>query len=195
MNSLKSGCSVGDANIDFIFVGLQVRVKHSQARVNWGGVEGTNTTWHHHMASIPSPVPPFFSYPNRLDCLIYLDACGGAESANGGIALVPRSHRRPFVPVDQADTGPQAGQVELELPAGSVVLMHRHLAHRALPSRADASGKRRMMIIQYGTVETRRSPKGRNSKPPSEKDLVKRLLAEHPDDAELHELLGKGGYQ
>ena len=127
--------------------------------------------------------------------MIYLDACGGADSANGGLAVVPGSHQRPFAPVDQADTRPQPGQEELELPAGTVVLMHRHVTHRALPSRADATGKRRMLIIQYGTVETRRSPKGRSSKPPPEEDLVKRLLAEHPDDPELHELLGKGGFQ
>ena len=102
-----------------------------------------------------------------------------------------------------AGYGPWLGELELSGPAGTVVLMHRHLWHRALPPRptragesADlAGGKRRMMIIQYGTVETRRSPKDRDGKPPPELDVVKQLLAEHPNDAELQELLGKAGYQ
>ena len=51
-------------------------------------------------------------------------------------------------------------------PAGTVVMIHRHLHHRALPSppctgspqSTDPTAKRRMLILQFGGVELRELP-------------------------------------
>lgn len=175
-------------------LGPRVRVRHSQARVSWPEKEGNETSWHHHMRSIPDPLPPFWSYPNRLDCLIYLDPL---DEETGELLLMPGSHNRIHEQVDQRDFADRPGQFRVNCPAGTAVFMHRNMWHRALqPTKTPEPGnKRRIVILQYGAIEHRRSPWGRTTKPEKGKNLVQQLLRDCPHDEELHELLGKGGLE
>ena len=127
----------------------------------------------------------FFSFPHTLDCLIYLDEL---NDANGTLAIVPGSHRRIHdpLPADCYDELP--GQRVVRGPAGTCIIMHSNLWHRALPTRRDGE-KRRLLILCYGPTWMRYSPFG--VKP--EDSLVDALLDEA--DSETKELLGIGGYQ
>jgi ectoine hydroxylase-related dioxygenase (phytanoyl-CoA dioxygenase family) len=75
----------------------------------------------------------------------------------------------------------------LRVPAGSVVILHSNLWHRAMPT-IRSTGKRRLLLLTYVPTWMRQAPYG--VKP--EHGLTDRLL-ENADD-ETRELLGLGGY-
>jgi hypothetical protein len=101
--------------------------------------------WHFHQRVIPGPMPPFFCRPHVLDCLIYLD---DANEANGPLCVVPGTHHRIQEEMPQETHGDIPGQVTLELPAGSCVMIHGALWHRALPTRPEGT-IRRLLILPY----------------------------------------------
>ena len=141
------------------------------------------------------PLPPFWSYPHRFDCLIYLDEL---DERSGGLAIVPGSHLQHHTPLDPptAAVTPPAGQRVLHGPPGTCVIMHRALWHRALPNLLGGR-PRRMILVQWCPPEGRRSPRGRETKPVGDANLVTQLLkdAAAHGDTETLELLGKAGYQ
>jgi hypothetical protein len=177
-------------------LGPMVRVRHCQARVSWPSDQTTlrnDAPWHHHVVRVPKPLPPFWAYPHRFDTLIYLDPL---DADNGELALVPGSHL-----LLHTELVPKAlpADTEAELvtgAAGTCVIMHRQMWHRAMPN-ALSGGQRRMILIQWAPVEGRSSPKGRETKPKGEASCVTKLLREAVahGDGETLELLGTGGYQ
>ncbi|HTE21159.1 MAG TPA: hypothetical protein VK689_22570, partial [Armatimonadota bacterium] len=73
------------------------------------------------------------------------------------------------------------------LPAGSCVLMHGALWHRALPTRPEGT-VRRLLLLGYGPTWLKPSIYGH----PPEDGLTKALLKNA--DEETRELLGVAGY-
>ena len=131
---------------------------------------------------ISNPLPPWFSRPHCIDCLIYLD---DLNQDTGEISVVPESHNW----LDQASPGtyePIEDEVVISIKAGGVVLIHGNLWHRALPT---LHAKRRMLILSYTPTWLRKS---RAAGPQPRDGLTKVFL----EDADFEEqmLLGVGGY-
>ena len=144
------------------------------------------TEWHFHQRVIPDPVPPLFSRPHTLDVLLYLD---DLTDLNGPLCVVPGSHlwADRDLPVGVFDDQP--GQVVLRLPAGSAVLCHGSLWHRALPTRPGGT-RRRLLLFGYGPSWLKTSIYG--EKP---QDGLSAQLLRSPDvTEETRELLGVSGY-
>lgn len=135
-------------------LGPQVQALPVTARIAYPGQEKQFTTWHFHQRFVPEPLPPFFSTPNVLDSLVYLD---DANDANGPLCVVPGSHVRhqEDLPVSDADL---PGQVLLRPKAGDVVMIHGNLWHRALPTSTEGT-IRRLLILSYCAVWTTLGPR------------------------------------
>ena len=164
-------------------MGPLVRLRGLSARVTYPGDEREHQTpWHQHLRVISNPIPPWFSRPHCIDCLIYLD---DLNEDTGAVAVVPGSHDW----LDKATPntyGPVDSAVELRVKAGGGVLIHGNLWHRGLPT---VNAKRSMLILSYTPTWLRKSPHG-GAQP--EDGLTHAFLKE----AELEErmLLGVGGY-
>ena len=153
------------------------------ARVSFAGAEPQDTPWHQHLRVVPDPVPPWFSRPHAIDCLIYLD---DLNDSTGALAVVPGSHHWLDREPPPLRYEPIPAEQTLRLPAGGMVIIHSNLWHRALATRV---GKRRMLILAYTPCWLRESPHGG----PSPADgLTRDLLAD--GDAEIRELLGLEGH-
>lgn len=166
-------------------LGPFVNIRQLGARISYPGEPNQETHWHLHRRTVTDPLPPFFVYPHTIDCLIYLDEL---NEANGPIAFLPGSHLRIHDDLPAEDYGDKPGQEVLYAPAGSCLIMHSNIWHRALPTRPEGT-KRRCLMLCYGSIWMRRSPFG--VKP--ENGLTDELLKEA--DQETRELLGVGGYQ
>ena len=164
-------------------MGPLVRLRGLSARVSFGGAEPQDTFWHQHLRVVPTPIPPWFSRPHAIDCLIYLDE---VNETTGTLSVIPGSHHWLDREPPQLNYEPIAGEKTLSLPAGSMVIIHSNLWHRALVTQ---SGKRRMLILAYTPCWLRESPHGG---PAPEEGLTRKLL--DTDDAEVRELLGLDGY-
>ena len=164
-------------------MGPLVRLRGLSARVSFAGVEPQDTPWHQHLRVIPNPLPPWFSRPHAIDCLIYLDEL---NDETGTLSVVPGSHLWLDREPPPLHYEPVPGEQTLRLPAGSMVLVHSNLWHRALDTRA---GKRRLLILAYTPCWLRESPHGG---PAPDDGLTRELLAD--GDAETRELLGLEGY-
>lgn len=143
--------------------------------------------WHFHQRVIPDPIPPLFQAPQTLDCLIYLDDT--TDIRNGPLVVQPGSHRWLDRDLDQKDTSDSPGQKIVGVPAGSAVLTHGNLWHRALPTLPGGSA-RRVLILGYCPAWQKSSVYGK--KP--ENGLMTQLLASGEASEEMKELLGVGGY-
>lgn len=164
-------------------MGPLVRVRGMHARTSFAGQEPQDIPWHQHLRVVPDPLPPWFSQPHAMDCLIYLDEL---SDETGSLSVVPGSHRwldrePPFQHYE-----PLPGEKEFFLPAGSVVMIHANLWHRALPT---VKGRRRMIILSYTPCWLRESAAGG---PPPPDGLTRDLIAE--GDREMRELLGAEGF-
>ena len=166
-------------------LGPFVRIRQLAARISYPGQEVQFTRWHHHQPGMTEPVPPFFAYPHKLDCLIYLDEL---NDANGLLAVVPGTHLHAGRELPLEEQGSLAGQREIRAPAGSCVMLHGNLWHRAMPTSAEGK-KRRVLILSYGPTWMRKSPFGDSP----ENGLMEKVIEEA--DAATQELLGIGGYQ
>ena len=164
-------------------MGPLVRLRGLSARISFPGAERQETNWHQHLRVVSKPLPPWFSQPHAIDALIYLD---DLDDDTGPVCVVPGSHawldRYPDYQVFDSIEGEKV----LRLAAGSAVMIHGNLWHRAMPTLAR---KRRMLILSYTPTWLRRSPHGG---PSPEKGLTRELLANC--DEETRELLGVGGY-
>ena len=102
--------------------------------------------------------------------------------------MVPGTHLRVDEELPLEEYGDIAGQRELRAPAGTCVVLHGNLWHRAMPTSAEGK-KRRVLILSYGPTWMRSSPFG--DRP--ENGLLDKVLEEA--DPATRELLGIGGYQ
>ncbi len=162
-------------------LGPQVRVLPMTARITYPGQPNQETHWHFHQRLIPNPLPPFFARPHVIDCLIYLDE---VNDANGTLTLVPGSHNWIHQELKLDDYADKEGQVTLRLPAGSCVMIHGGLWHRASPTTPQGT-IRRLLFLPYAAVWLKLPAFG--VKP--ENGLTRTLL--EGADQETLELLGE----
>jgi len=167
-------------------LGPQVQVRGMSARITYPGEPNQETQWHFHQRVVPQPIPPFFSPPQTVDALIYLD---DANDANGPFCVLPGTYRHLNAHIDAMDFADKPGQVVLRVPAGSVIFAHGSLWHRGMSTTPEGT-VRRLLILGYGPTWMKPSVYGR--KP--EHGLTEQLLADPNVDAETRELLGMGGY-
>ena len=163
-------------------MGPLIRMRGLTARVSFPGAEIQETSWHQHLRVVPQPLPPWFCQPHSIDALIYLD---DLDDETGPVCVVPGSHAWLDREPPQGHYAPLPDEVVLRPPAGSVVIMHSNLWHRAMPT---VARKRRMLILGYAPVWLRKSPYGTQP----ENGLTRELLAE--GDPEVEELLGVRGF-
>lgn len=125
-------------------LGPQIQFDQVDARIV-PAKEGHAVPWHVHFRVIPEPLPPFFSYPHAIHCLLYLD---DIDERNGQLCVLPGSHRNLHETYAAEDCSDKPGQVLLSMRAGACFIMHCNLWHRTMPSRKDA-GSRRLIIFGY----------------------------------------------
>lgn len=166
--------------------GPQVQHRGFTARVCYPDAPEQQTEWHFHQRLVPDPLPPLFSRPVTMDVLLYLDE---VTEQNGPLQVIPGSHN--FLETDLAadDFEPKENAVTLQLPAGSAVLTHGSLWHRALPTQPGC-GMRRLLLFGYGPTWQKVSVYG--VKP--ENGLTAQILTAPDCTEETRELLGVGGY-
>lgn len=162
-------------------LGPQLQVRPMTARITYPDQPNQETHWHMHQRIVPDPLPAFFCYPHVIDCLIYLD---DVNRTTGALQVVPSSHLWLHRRLDPDTHTDLPGQVELELPAGSAVIIHGNLWHRALPGGPDR-GVRRMLILPYAAAWLQLPTFG--DRPAN--GLMRRLYENA--DAETLELLGE----
>jgi ectoine hydroxylase-related dioxygenase (phytanoyl-CoA dioxygenase family) len=165
-------------------LGPQIQMRGLTARICFPHQPNQETHWHFHQRLLPDPVPPFFMRPQSIDCLIYLD---DADDKNGPLCVVPGSHHWTDVDLGADDWSDKLGQKTLRVPAGTAVMCHGSLWHRALPTTPQGT-VRRLLILGFGACWLRPSIYG--EKP--EHSLTEPLL-EYADEP-LRELLGAGGW-
>ena len=164
-------------------MGPLVRLRGLSARITYPGDDREHQTpWHQHLRVVSNPLPPWFSRPHCIDCLIYLD---DLNEDTGAVAVVPGSHDW----LDKATPNSYEsveGEVELRVKAGGSVLIHGNLWHRGLPT---LKARRRMLILSYTPTWLRKSPHG-GAQPD---DGLTHAFLEDADQEERM-LLGVGGY-
>ena len=165
-------------------LGPLVQIRGFSARISYPNEPNQEVQWHIHQQVISDPLPPFFVHPHGLDCLIYLD---DLNDANGPLCFLPTSHWNTRYHTPNQDREEKPGQVIVRAPAGSCVIIHSNLWHRALPT-TPAGTKRRLLIITYTPTWMKQAPHG--VKP--QNGLTQELL--QTGDEEVRELLGLGGY-
>jgi ectoine hydroxylase-related dioxygenase (phytanoyl-CoA dioxygenase family) len=163
-------------------MGPLIRMRGLTARVSFPGAEVQETSWHQHLRVVSQPLPPWFCQPHSIDALIYLD---DLDDDTGPLCVLPGSHAWLDREPPNNHFGPLPDEVVLRLPAGSVVIAHSNLWHRAMPT---LGRKRRMLILGYAPVWLRKSPYGT-----APTDGLTRQLLEGGDD-EIQELLGVKGF-
>jgi hypothetical protein len=126
-------------------LGPQVRFDEITARVTNLRESSPSTPWHIHLRVVPDPIPPFFSYPHAVECLLYLD---DVDAEAGPLCVLPGSHRQPHLTHPLDDETDKPGQQILTFKAGDCLLMHPNLWHRAQPS-ISKTGMRRLIIFGY----------------------------------------------
>lgn len=161
-------------------LGPQVQFRGVSARVTYPDEPNQETHWHFHQRLVPDPLPPFFSAPQTIEALIYLD---DVDDANGPLCVVPGSHRWIETELPRDDYDAKPGQQLLSVPAGSCVMLHGSLWHRALPTRRDGT-VRRVLIVGFGPMWMKTWSK--EQRPTG--SLTDELLA--TADQETRELLG-----
>jgi ectoine hydroxylase-related dioxygenase (phytanoyl-CoA dioxygenase family) len=163
-------------------LGPQVKFDEITARVTDLAMDSAATPWHIHLRVVPDPLPPFFSYPHAIECLLYLD---DVTPDAGPICVLPGSHNRINSIYPANDTTDKAGQEILSLNTGDCLIMHSNLWHRALPS-TRKSGLRRLII--FGYVPSWIWGEERGSIRPRRDALAKKRLHEN---ASIRELAGE----
>ncbi len=166
--------------------GPSVQMRGFTARVCFPDDPHQEVEWHFHQRLVPDPLPPLFAQPQAIDALLYLD---DLTDLNGPLVVVPGSHRWTGRDLDRGDRSDKSGQVTLRLPAGSCVITHGSLWHRALPTRPGGT-MRRLLLFGYGPAWQKESIYG--VKPAA--SLTAQLLARPEVDEETKELLGVAGY-
>jgi hypothetical protein len=165
-------------------LGPQVQLRGFSARVSYPDEPNQETHWHFHQRVVPDPLPPFFSRPQSVEALLYLD---DANDASGPLSVVPGSHTWIERDLMAEQYGELPGQVTLRPAAGTCVFVHGSLWHRA-HANTPQGHLRRLLIVGYGPTWMKPSIYG--AKP--QDGLTAKLL--ESADAETKELLGIAGW-
>jgi hypothetical protein len=163
-----------------------VQLRGFTGRVCYPDNPNQETEWHFHQRVIPDPLPPLLCRPQTMDVLLYLD---DVDERNGPLCVLPGSHHWPEEDLPRNEFDVKASQVVLPLPAGSLVMAHGSLWHRALPTQPGC-GMRRLLLYGYSPTWMKLSIYGQQ--PPN--GLTAQLLAQPDIDEETRELLGAAGY-
>jgi ectoine hydroxylase-related dioxygenase (phytanoyl-CoA dioxygenase family) len=163
-----------------------VHLRGFTGRVCFPDEPNQETVWHFHQRLVPDPLPPLFMRPQTLDVLLYLD---DIHDSNGPLCVLPGSHHWLEQDLSASDFDDKPGQVVLRLPAGSAVICHGALWHRALPPRPGCT-MRRLLLFGYGPGWMKPSIYGK----PPENGLTTQLLQQPEVDEETKELLGVAGF-
>lgn len=115
------------------------------ARIAYPRQAGKFVPWHIHKRVVPRPLPPFFSYPHGIHCLLYLDTVGEHE---GPLVILPGSHRDNDLDLPDGDVRDMPGQLLLYPRAGDCLIAHANLWHRTIPTTAEC-GRRRLVLFGY----------------------------------------------
>lgn len=165
-------------------LGPQINLRGFTARITYPGQPNQETEWHQHHRVVPTPLPPWFVRPQSMDTLIYLD---DLDDHTGPLCVVPGTHQRILEDVSADCYDDLPGQQVLYLSAGSMVLMHAGLWHRAKPT--TPQGKiRRLLLFGYAPAWLRRASYGTVP----EHGLSQPLR--ESSDPEVRELVGVGGW-
>jgi len=164
--------------------GPAVQLRGFTARICFPEQPDQQTEWHFHQRVIPDPLPPLLAMPHTLDVLLYLD---DADGLNGPLQVIPGSHHWLERDLGQNDFDAKPGAITLSLPAGSCVMTHGSLWHRALPTQPGCT-IRRLLLFGYGPAWLKSSIYGDKS----ENGLTEQVLGDA--DEETRELLGLAGY-
>ncbi len=164
--------------------GPYVQIRGFTGRVCYPDDPNQETEWHFHQRLVPDPIPPWFSRPQTIDVLLYLD---DIDDLNGPLCVVPGSHN--WLEQDQPadDFSDHPDQLVLRLPAGSAVLCHGSLWHRAMPTQPGGT-IRRLLLFGYGPGWMKPAIYG--EKPAD--GLTQAVLRDA--DKETRELLGHAGF-
>jgi len=166
--------------------GPAVQWRGFTGRICYPDAPNKETEWHFHQRVIPDPIPPMFARPQTIDVLLYLD---DIDDRNGPLCVLPGSHQWLERDLAKVDFDDRQEQVTLRLRAGSAVITHGALWHRALPTQPGC-GIRRLLLWGYGPAWQKTSIYG--VKPAD--GLTDRLLADPDLGEETRELLGVAGY-
>lgn len=166
--------------------GPSVQMRGFTARICFAEQTGQETEWHFHQRVVTDPLPPLLTRAHTMDVLIYLQE---TNDLNGPLAVVPGSHHWIEKDLDRAVFSDFPNQVVLRLAAGSMVLCHGALWHRAMPTRPGCA-TRRLLLFGYGPCWLKPSIYGVRPK----EGLTARLLEQKDLSEETKELLGVSGY-
>lgn len=168
-------------------LGPRVVLRSYSARITLPGTEA-GTKWHRDQRSLVKPVPPLFTEPHVMTCLVYLD---DVDERSGLTYLMPDTYRRLEEPPVDRQFEDLEGQVVLAPGAGTVVFLHGATWHRG--GRNGPEGRlRRLLIQQYAPAWAQRSAFESQVSPPLYQELIQQAR-ERKDEPTL-ELLGFGGY-
>jgi ectoine hydroxylase-related dioxygenase (phytanoyl-CoA dioxygenase family) len=165
-------------------LGPQVQLRGFSARISYPNEPNQETHWHFHQRVVPDPLPAFYSRPQSIEALLYLD---DANDASGPLSVVPGSHNWIERDLAAEQYGDLPGQVTLRPTAGTCVFVHGSLWHRA-HANTPQGHLRRLLIVGYGPTWMKPSIYG--AKP--QNGLTAKLLEDA--DAETKELLGLAGW-
>jgi hypothetical protein len=165
-------------------LGPRIVLRNSSIRITHPG-SGDSTIWHTDFRPHVTPAPRLGGTPAVITALVYLDP---ADPQTGPLFVVPGSHRTPDQPA--AAMEPLAGQADLLIEPGQVVVMNAALRHRGGPN-VSRDRTRRLLALQLSAIFM--APHNFEATPPS---AAWNRLAERARDTEdepLLELLGLGG--
>lgn len=124
-------------------LGYQVRAQLDARLVQEGAVD-TGIDYHVHMPGALDPLPPWYSRPHNVNCLVYLEDVTDQE---GALAVVPRSHEW-GAPVGSQTSEVLESEVLLYSRRGDCVVTHGNLWHRALSAKPHAR-RRVVFFVAY----------------------------------------------
>jgi hypothetical protein len=165
-------------------LGPRIVLRNSNIRITHPR-SGDSTIWHTDFRPHVTPPPRLGGTPAVITALVYLDP---ADPQTGPLYVVPGSHHTPDQPA--AVMEPVAGQAELIIEPGQVVVMNAALRHRGGPNNSPGR-TRRLLTLQMSAIFM--APHNFQATLPSA--AWNRLAAQARDteDEPLLELLGMGG--
>jgi hypothetical protein len=166
--------------------GPWVQLRGFTARVCFPDDPHQEVEWHFHQRLIPDPLPPLFARPQNMDVLLYLD---DINDLNGPLCVIPGSHQWTERDLPRGEITDKPEQVVLKFSAGSCVMAHGALWHRALPTQPGGT-MRRLLLFGYGPAWQKPAIYG--VKP--ENGLTLQMLQRDNLSEEMKELLGVSGY-
>jgi Phytanoyl-CoA dioxygenase (PhyH) len=165
-------------------LGPRIVLRNSNIRITHPR-SGDSTIWHTDYRPHVSPPPRLGAFPAVITALIYLDP---ADEQTGPLYVVPGTHRAPGQPPATMD--PLAGQAEVVIAPGQVIVMNAALWHRG-GANTSPDRTRRLITVQLSTIFM--ATHSFIDTPPSAAYTRLAEQARSAADEPLLELLGMGG--